>query len=470
MRYFSILFRLRSLAFVSLLLFLAWTHANGQSVDELVNRQLTQRHIPGMSIAVVKDGKVVTAKGYGLANVELDVPATENTVYQLASVTKQFTATAIMLLVQDGKLTLDDKLSAKLSDLPASWGEVTVRQLLTHTSGIKNYTEVAGFDRHVREDMSHADVLKLVSAAPLDFPSGSKFHYSNTGFFLLGMIIEKLSGKSYGDFLSERIFQPLGMTATRFNDMHAVIKNRAAGYTFEQNSLRNANFVSPSQPFAAGGLISTVADMVKWDAALNGDKLLPRAVLESMWTPTKLTDGTTSNYGFGWGIDTKGSHRIIAHDGGIDGFSTAIVRLPADKLTVIVLANSDGARAETIAMEVGATYVPEVKDAPKPAIADALPESTAKLRAFLERAAAGKAELADFTADGQKFFFPDRINQLQGFMGSIGTIKSMELIEDEVRGEMRRRRYRVTGEKGAALIGFVIDNEGKIGGIGINPN
>jgi CubicO group peptidase (beta-lactamase class C family) len=458
------------LSAAALTLLLAGSPANAQSIDEIVNRSLSQRHVPGLSVAVVKDGKVVTAKGYGLANAELMTPATENTFYQLASVTKQFTATGILRLVQDGKLGLDDKISTKLTDLPAAWANVTVRQLLTHTSGIKNYTEVEGFDRHVREDLTNADVLKLVTGAPLDFPSGSKFHYSNTGFFLLGMIIEKVSGKTYGDFLSERIFQPLGMTSTRFNDIHAVLKNRANGYTFEHNTLQNADFVSPSQPFAAGGLVSTVVDMAKWDAALNGDKLLPKATLESMWTPTKLSDGTNSDYGFGWGIREKKGHRIIAHSGGINGFSTSIVRLPEDKLTVIVLANSDGARAEGIAMDIVVTYVPDVKEEPKAAIDDPLPDVTAKLRAFLDRAAAGKAELADFTPEGQTFFFPDRINQLKGFLGSIGTIKSMELIEDEIRGDSRRRRYRVTGETGSALIGFLIDKDVKIGGIGINPS
>lgn len=455
------------LAVAALSLLLVGSHANAQSVNEIVNRQLTQRHIPGMSIAVVKDGKVVTAKGYGVANVELDVPATENTVYQLASITKQFTATAIMMLVQEGKLGLDDKISSKLPDLPAAWSEVTIRQLLTHTSGIKDYAGTDGAERHPSEDMTQAAILNLVATAPLNFPSGSKYNYSNTGYFLLGMLIEKLSGKSYGEFLNERIFQPLGMSATRFNDAKVVIKHRATGYTFQKNVLQNASFVSPSKPFSAGGLVSNIADMIKWDAALNGEKLLPRATLESMWVPTKLTGGTDSDYGFGWGIQKKNGHRILAHNGGIDGFGTTIVRLPEDKLTVIVLANSDGARTDRIAMEIATAYLPDLKE---PVINDSLPAVTTLVRAFLDRVATGKAEPTDFTPDGQAYFFPDRINQLKGFLGSIGGVQSMELIAEEDRGTARMRRYRVSGANASALISFVLTKDGnKIDGILIRP-
>ncbi|MEO6390658.1 MAG: serine hydrolase domain-containing protein [Pyrinomonadaceae bacterium] len=443
--------------------------ARAQSIDEFVNQQMAQRHIPGLAVAVIRDGKVVVAKGFGKANVELDVPATENTVFQLASVTKQFTATAILLLVQDGKLALDDKVSARVPNLPAAWANVTIRQLLTHTSGVKNYTETKDFGKRSRYDFTQDEMLKLVADAPLDFPSGSKFNYSNTGYFLLGLVIEKASGKLYGEFVQQRIFQPLGMTATRFNDIHAIVKNRAAGYSWDGKVLQNADFASPTQPFSAGGLISTITDMIKWDAALNSDKILPKAVLESMWTATKLTDGSETGYGFGWGVQTKKGHRVISHSGGIDGFSTDIQRLVDDQVTVIVLANSDTAQAERISQGIAAIYVPAVAEEPKVAIEDKSPEVTAKLRAFLDRAVAGTVDREEFTAPAQTFFFPDRILQLKEFVGSLGAIRSFELIEEEVRGENRRRRYRVTGASGAALIGWVLAPDGKIVGIGINP-
>ncbi len=198
-----------------------------RSIDDYVLGVIQKRHIPGVSVAIVKNGKLLQAKGYGLANVELSVPATEKTVYQLASVTKQFTATAIMMLVEQGKLGLGDKISKHLPDLPAAWKEVTIRHLLNHTSGIKSYTSVKDFFKTARKDYTHREILDLVAKDPLEFAPGEKWRYCNTGYFLLGMIIEKVSGKTYGEFLDERIFKPLGMTQTRVNDLHAIIPNRA---------------------------------------------------------------------------------------------------------------------------------------------------------------------------------------------------------------------------------------------------
>ncbi len=201
--------------------------SSSDAVDAYIEGRMQKRHIPGVSIAIVQDGKVVRLKGYGFANVELSVPATENSVYQLASVTKMFTATAVMMLVEDGKLGLDDKITDRLSDLPPAWKVVTVGQLLSHTSGIKSYTSVRDFHKSARKDYSQREILDLVAKEPLEFAPGEKWSYSNTGYFLLGMLIEKVSGKPYGEFLSERIFKPLGMTQTRVNDLRDVIKGRA---------------------------------------------------------------------------------------------------------------------------------------------------------------------------------------------------------------------------------------------------
>lgn len=440
-----------------------------QSIDEYVNKQLAARRIPAISVAVVRNGQVMVAKGYGVANVELGTPATENTVFQLASLTKQFTATAIMLLVEDGKLGLDDKLSSRVPELPAAWSGVTIRQLLNHTSGIKNLTDVKDFDKTIQQDLTQAEVLHLVADAPLDFPSGTKFSYSNTGYILLGMVIEKVSGKSYGDFMRERIFQPLGMTATRFNNRNDVVKNRAAGYLWEGETMRNANFVSPSQAFSAGALVSTAADMARWDIALGGEKLLGRKVLDSMFTPGKLADGSATKYGFGWGVDERKGHRMISHGGAIDGFSTYITRLVNDKLTVIVLCNLDGPHAQRIAQGIVEIYLPDLADPVAVAINDTAPEITAKLKAFLIRAAAGEFDRGDFTPEAQGTYFPDRVLQLKSFLGSLGSVKSFELVENEMRGEDRWRRYRYTGETGKALIGFALNKDQKIVGIGIRP-
>ncbi len=254
-----------------LLLGLSLATALADGVDEYVQKQLETRHIPGVSVAVVKDGRVVMAKGYGVANVELSVPANENTVYQLASVTKQFTATAIMMLVEAGKLSLDDKVTKVLDGLPAAWSEVTVRHLLNHTSGIKSYTSVPSFFATARKDYQKEEIIKLVADAPLEFAPGEKWNYNNTGFFLLGLIIEKVSGKDYGAFLHERIFQPLGMTSTRVNDLKEIIRNRAPGYAWQNGTLRNGEYLSPTQPYSAGALVSNVGSgIIQWERLEHG--------------------------------------------------------------------------------------------------------------------------------------------------------------------------------------------------------
>ena len=311
-------------------------------VNAFVEGLMQKRHIPGVSVAVVRDGSVVLEKGYGLANLELGVPATENTVYQLASVTKTFTATAVMMLVQEGKLALDDKITERLPDLPAAWGKVTIRHLLSHTSGIKSYTSVRDFHKTSRKDYAQREILDLVAKEPLEFTPGEKWNYSNTGYFLLGMLIEKVGGKPYGEFMAERVFKPLNMAHTRANDLRAIIPNRAQGYEWNGKELRNGEYVSPSQPFAAGMLVSNVSDLVKWDAALTKHTLLDEPSLQRMWTPTRLSKGEETGYGFGWQTTKVNGHRLVSHGGGIPGFSTELSRFPDDKLTVIVLTNSDG--------------------------------------------------------------------------------------------------------------------------------
>ena len=212
---------------------------------------MRKHHVPGISLAIVQRGQVVLAKGYGQANVELAVPATEDTVYQLASVTKTFTAAAIMLLVHEGKLGLDDKVTRHLSDLPKAWDAVTVHQLLNHTSGIKSYTSVKDFFKTIRKDYAQREILGLVAREPLEFAPGEKWNYSNSGFFLLGMLIETVTGKTYGEFLDERIFRPLRMTHTRINDLHAVIPNRTGLY-LERQRIAKWRIHEP-QPTVLGG-------------------------------------------------------------------------------------------------------------------------------------------------------------------------------------------------------------------------
>jgi D-alanyl-D-alanine carboxypeptidase len=327
------------------------------AIDECVNREMESQRIPGLSLAVVRAGKLLQAKGYGKASLELDAPATASTLYGLGSISKQFTATAIMLLVEAGNLNLDDRLTNYFGWLPPEWSEVTVRHLLTHTSGIAHEDWKGGiveFDRfeHVQEE-----VVKTAFKPMLAKP-GEKYLYSNMGYRLLGMLIEKVSGQSYWDFLEQRIFRVVGMEVTRNSDPKTVIPHRARGYGISDGKHVNREPVTASSAFSQGALISSVLDMVKWDSALNSERLLKKASLNEMWSPVHLNDGTTYNYGFGWYLRPVPSHRTVAHGGGLPGFSTFIWRFIDDKLTVIVLSNCETADTGRIGLAVAGLYVP----------------------------------------------------------------------------------------------------------------
>ena len=314
-----------------------------RKVDAFVREKMAANHIPGLSLAVVRDGKIVLAKGYGTANLELSVPATEKTVFAIYSITKTFTAVATMMLVEEGRVSLEDPISKHLAGMPAAWNQITIRHLLTHTSGIIDFCDVPDSPCEKSKDFTQPELLASVASFPLQFASGERWEYNNVGFYLLGMLIEKVSGKSYEQFLTERIFAPLEMHATRLVNYAEIIPNRAAGYTWRKGKFVNALRISPTLSFSLGGLVSTVLDLAKYDAALYTEKLLKKQTLDRMWTPAKLNDGQTVEYGLGFGMTPYEGRRRVGHSGGQAGFSTTITRLIDDKITVIALSNADSA-------------------------------------------------------------------------------------------------------------------------------
>ena len=325
-------------------------------VDEYIHAEMQRQHIPGLALLVSRDGNIVQAQGYGLANVELQVPVKTETIFQSGSVGKQFTATAVMMLVEEGKIGLDDSISKYLKGAPPSWNEVTIRELLSHTGGFTDYP--AKFD--FRKDYTEADLLRIVESIPLAFPPGTKWSYSNLGYLTLGILIHRVTGEFYGDFLQERIFQPLGMTTTRIISEADIVPNRAAGYRLVKGELKNQEWVSPTlNTTADGALYFSVLDLAKWDAALYTEKLLKRSSFEQMWTVVKLQNGqpNSGSYGFGWSILTKNGHRVIDHGGAWQGFKTHISRYLDDKLTVVVLTNLDSADPGKIADHVASLYL-----------------------------------------------------------------------------------------------------------------
>lgn len=327
-------------------------------VDEYMNAAVRVDGFSG-SILVARDGQPVVSKGYGMANVELDVPNTPQTVFRLGSVTKQFTAMAIMLLQERGKLNVNDPACKYLTDCPTSWQPMTVKNLLTHTAGVPNYTSFPDFAKTAVLPTTNAAMIAQLRDKPLEFAPGEKYAYSNSGYYLLGAIIERASGKSYADFLQENIFTPLGMKQTGYDSPLRIIKNRAAGYARQGGEIVNAAYMDMTIPYAAGALDSTTGDLLLWDQMLYTEKLVSRKTLDEIFTPFK------SGYGYGWSIGKKFDRQEISHGGGIYGFATEIARFPADKVTVVVLSNVEGAPAGRIGNDLAAIVFGAAYEIPK---------------------------------------------------------------------------------------------------------
>lgn len=323
------------------------------AVDSLARAELAGGRAAGLGIAVARHGEVLVSRGYGLADLEHEVPVTERTVFRLGSITKQFTAAAIMKLVEAGKLSLDDELTKFLPDYPTGGRRITVRHLLTHTSGIKSYTGLGPKWREkVRLDLSHEELLALFRDEPFDFEPGAKFLYNNSGYYLLGMIIERVTGQSYATYLTETFFRPLGLESTSYCDERAVVKDRARGYSTWQGTLVNAEPLSMTQPYAAGALCSTARDLVRWQEALAGGKVVSASSYRAMTTSGKLDNGTETGYGFGLGLSKLEDRPLVGHGGGINGFVTHLAYLPGEELTVVVLANAEGANPERLGWRI----------------------------------------------------------------------------------------------------------------------
>lgn len=348
----------RTLFSALLLVLVAVVAVRADKVDDHVKAMMEKQHIPGVALAVVKDGQIVKAEGYGLANIELNVPVRPDTVFKIGSVSKQLISAGILMLAQEGKLSLDDPISKYLEGTPETWKAITIRHLLTHTSGIVR--EAPGFEPlKIQND---ADVIKTAYALPLRFAPGEKWEYCNVGYFSLAEIIRKVSGKAWGDYLNEVLFKPLGMNATRPTSMTELIPNRANGYGWRDGKYSNAAIYFALRP--SGAFLSTVLDLAKWDAALYTDRFLKQATREEMWSEVKLNSGKTYTYGFGWNLDTVGGHKLRHHGGSLPGFRAELARFIDDRLSVIVLANSNNADPENIAIDVAEFYIPNLIQTP----------------------------------------------------------------------------------------------------------
>jgi len=424
-------------------------------VDEFVKAEMERQKIPGVSLAVVKDGRTVIVKGYGLANIEHQVPVKPETIFQSGSVGKQFTAFAVMLLVDEGKIGLDEKISRYLGEVPEAWSKITIRHLLTHTGGMTDYPE--NFDE--RKDYTEDELIKIAKGIPLAFAPGEKWAYSNLGYMTLGVIIGKVSGKFYGDFLRERVFLPLGMSTARIISESDIVPNRAAGYVVRNGEIKNQGWVSPSlNTTADGSLYLTVLDMIKWEEALATGKLLSKSGYDAIWTPARVADGTVQVYGFGWGLRRINGRRMISHSGGWQGFKSHIARYPDNRLTVIVFANSSNANPDKMASGVATILDPTLKPMP---IKDPDPKLSSEFRTLFEGVLAGKVDeskFANWVVTGLK----DPNDRLLTHLKTLGAIKKFDLLDTTKAGDREGWQYAVEFDSMTVMLELIRGKDGKL--------
>lgn len=336
--------------------FLVITSVFSQDFKQQVDDYLAEHSkpdAPGISLLIAKDGKVLYKKAVGMADLELNVPLTTDNVFEIGSITKQFTAVSILMLEEQGKLKIEDEITKYIPDYPTLGKTITIHHLLNHTSGIKSYTSMDSFMPLARTDMNPTEIIDKFKNEPMDFDPGEKFLYNNSGYILLGYIIEVVSGQSYAEFIQEHIFDKVGMTASYYGSMKKLIPNRAKGYQ-DQNGFVNADYLSLTLPYAAGSIMSTVDDLLKWQNAISANSLIKRSSLEKAINGSTLNNGEKIPYGYGWGKGNINGSPSIEHSGGIFGYTTNGIFLPEENMYVIGLSNCDCSNVSNATNQIAA--------------------------------------------------------------------------------------------------------------------
>lgn len=324
--------------------------------DRLLSEQFKSNET-GCAALVAREGRIIYHKAFGMADLELNVPMKPDMVFRIGSITKQFTSVAILQLMEQGKLSLQDEITKFIPDYPVHGHKITIEHLLTHTSGIKSYTSMSEIGQFMRRDMKPEEVIGLFRNQPMDFAPGTRYNYNNSGYFLLGYIIEKVSGKSYPEYIEENFFRKLGMNNSYYGSNSRIIKNRASGYSPDANGVINAEIMSMTIPYAAGSILSTVEDLFKWNQALHSYKLINKETLEKAFTEYKLTDGRGTEYGYGWGLKKIQGSPTIEHGGGINGFLTNAIYLPEEDVFVALFSNSNGKSPNDLSVKMAALAI-----------------------------------------------------------------------------------------------------------------
>jgi len=320
-------------------------------IDEYIRQEMKKQKIPGLSLGIIENSQLIYGRGYGYANVEHQVPVKLETIFQSGSMGKQFTALAIMILVEREEIDLDTPLKEYIDDLPKKWKNITVRHLLTHTSGLGDYPDEVDYTQEYTEE----EMFEIIKKTSLEFQPGEQYSYSNLGYMTLGVLIQAITGEFYGDFLHANVFEPLGMKTARIISESDIVMNRAAGYQLEDDQIKNQEWVSQSlNQFADGALYLSINDMVNYEKAFNTNQILKnRNSFDEMWGSFTLNDGTISSYGFGWSLDkTINGKRVVHHGGTWQGFESFIIRVLSARFTVVIFANLYEADVEQIAYHV----------------------------------------------------------------------------------------------------------------------
>ena len=413
-----------------------------QTIDNLVQETYKPTE-PGATVIVVRHGEIIFRKGQGMANLELGVPIEPDMVFRLGSITKQFTAVAILMLAEQCKLALDDSVTKFLPDYPTHDHLITVEHLLTHTSGIKNYTDMPEWPPLWGKDCTVPELIDLFKYQPMQFAPGKRWAYNNSGYILLGAIIEKVSGQTYERFIQQSLFDLLGMKQSYYDSPLRVIPRRVAGYDKGPEGYTNAAYLSMTHPYAAGALASTVDDLAIWDSALYTEQLLKQEALQRAFISHRLTDGSSTAYGYGWAISNYEGHLLIEHGGGIHGFRTDAIRIPDGRVFVAVLSNNGGVDPEQLAFKIAAFAIGQPYKEPTSIelspevltryegvyqinVAEAWRITREDNRLFLQRGQGPRMELVPFSSNG--FFFKDMPLYHLIFVGDAnGVVIAMEM-------------------------------------------
>jgi len=354
----------------------ATRNSHQKEIDAYIRAEMKAEQIPGLSYAVVSNGNIIDSGAYGWANAELKAPVTSHTLFNIGSIGKTFTATAIMLLQKDGKLSINDPINKYLDSLPDAWKTITIKHLISHTSGIKDYAhDFPGYpfiEQDRKQEITEAQFIRAATNLPLNFQPGERWAYSNSNFVLLGFIIHKLSGKSMGDFMKERLFAPAGMKQTRYTSVSEILPNRASGYLLDEddnNKLINGIYISNFfSTMGDMGILTTATDLARWSIAQDEEKVLDKKILQQMWTPSKLNNNLEAvgilgvNYGFGWTLQDHRGNKETGHSGSfMNGYTAQLTRFPEKHFAVIVLTNLNPTNVSLISYDIAGFYFPELK-------------------------------------------------------------------------------------------------------------